>query len=296
MIMKKFISAVLIVVLCLGTFVMSSCSENTEVSSEAESVEASAEVSLEESVEESKPQGPITLKVGTYNIANGRDVDWDFSKIAKDIVDNDLDVVGLQEVDILCERSKFTDTMEKLKEFTGMEYYAYFKCIDLKGDEAKYGKKGAYGTAVLSKYPIVSTNNVELNPGTQAERRLLGCTKIDIDGTQISFFVTHLTHNNATIRASEFKKVAATVKVAKNAILVGDFNVGSFNEFKVLENLSQVNNTKTQYVTYPSSKSAIDNICYSSEFTYIEDSAYTFNRNHSDHMLFVAEFQIDPAK
>jgi endonuclease/exonuclease/phosphatase family metal-dependent hydrolase len=296
MIMKKFISAVLIVVLCLGTFVMSSCSENTEVSSEAESVEASAEVSLEESVEESKPQGPITLKVGTYNIANGRDVDWDFSKIAKDIVDNDLDVVGLQEVDILCERSKFTDTMEKLKEFTGMEYYAYFKCIDLKGDEAKYGKKGAYGTAVLSKYPILSTNEIELNPGTQAERRLLGFTKIDFNGTEINFFVTHLTHNNANIRASEFKKVAETVKVPKNVILVGDFNVGSFDEFNVLETLSRVNNPENQYITYPSSKSKIDNICYSSDFTYLEDSAYTFHRSHSDHMLFVAEFQIDPAK
>ena len=36
--------------------------------------------------------------------------------------------------------------------------------------------------------------------------------------------------------------------------------------------------------------------CYSSDFTYLEDSAYTFHRSHSDHMLFVAEFQIDPAK
>ncbi len=299
--MKKIISVFLIAVLCLGMVVMSSCSENSGASSEAESSQAEATENSEGtvsevSVEESKSQGPITLKIGTYNIANGRDVDWDFSLIAKDIVDNGLDIVGLQEVDILCERSKFTDTMERLKEYTGMEYYAYFKCIDLKGDEAKYGKKGAYGTAILSKYPIVGTNDVELNPGTQVERRLLGCSKIDVNGTEINFFVTHLSHNNATVRASEFKKVAATVKVAKNVILVGDFNVGSFDEFNVLENLSRVNNPENGYITYPSSKSMIDNICYSSEFTYVEDSAYTFHRSHSDHMLFVAEFQIDPAE
>ena len=294
--MKKIISVFLIVVLCLGMVVFSSCSESSDASSEAGSTENSEEPVSEVSVEESKPQGPINLKIGTYNIANGREINWDFSLIAKDIVDNDLDIVGLQEVDILCERSKFTDTMERLKEYTGMEYYAYFKCIDLKGDEAKYGKKGAYGTAVLSKYPIISTNEVELNPGTQVERRLLGCTKIDIDGTQINFFVTHLSHNNATVRASEFKKVAATVNVPKNVLLVGDFNVSSFDEFNVLENLSRVNNPENGYITYPSSKTMIDNICYSSEFTYIENSAYTFHRSHSDHMLFVAEFQINPAE
>lgn len=294
--MKKLISLFMIFVLCIGTVVLSSCGEDTSVSSEVESAEtesSDATVSVE-SVEESQPKGPITLKVGTYNIANGREINWDFSLIAKDIVDNDLDIVGLQEVDILCERSKFTDTMERLKEYTGMEYYAYFKCIDLKGDEAKYGKKGAYGTAVLSKYPIVGTNEIELNPGTQVERRVLGCTKIDVDGTQINFFNTHLSVSSAPIRKTEFDKVAATVKVAKNVILTGDFNVSSFDEFNVLETLSRVNNPDDAFITFPSSKSKIDNICYSSDFTYVENSAYTFSRNHSDHYLFIAELTIDP--
>lgn len=289
--MKKFLLISLSVLFCFNLLFLASCNEESSVN---ESSDIVSDYGSEISVEESKQPDPITLKIGTYNIANGREINWDFTKIANDIVKNDLDIVGFQEVDKFCQRSKFSDTMELLKEYTGMQYYAYFKCIDLQGDEAKYGQKGAYGTAILSKYPIIETNEVELNPGTQVERRLLTCAKIDVNGTEINFFNTHLTVASATIRQTEFEKVSNAVKNSTNTILVGDFNVDSFEEFEILDPLSRVNNPENPIVTYPDGSLKIDNICYSSEFTLVENSTQTYQRYHSDHVLLISHFQIIP--
>ncbi len=289
MIMKKVLSVFLATVFSFGTVLTVGCGESTSTD---ECSEASSEVSLDES----KAPDPIKLRIGSYNIANGREIDWDFQLIANDILENNLDIVGFQEVDIFCQRSKFSDTMELLKEYTGMKYYAYFKCIDLQGDEAKYGQKGAYGTAILSKYPIVETKEVELNDGSRVERRLLTCAKIDVNGTEINFFNTHLTVSSAPIRKTEWGIIENTVKDVKNCILTGDFNVDSYEEFEVLKPMSYVNNPETNIVTYPDGKLKIDNICYSSEFALVDGSVGTYQKHHSDHVLLYAELEIIPAE
>ena len=48
----------------------------------------------------------VTLRVGTFNIQNGGGVGHDFSVLAQDILDQKLDVVGLQEVDMFTSRNK----------------------------------------------------------------------------------------------------------------------------------------------------------------------------------------------
>ena len=69
----------------------------------------------------------MTLKVGTYNIHNGSDVKWDFSLIAQDILDKDLDVVGIQEVDQYCRRSQRTNTLAELKQYHIQPFGIYVK-------------------------------------------------------------------------------------------------------------------------------------------------------------------------
>ena len=290
---KRIISAFLLIAFSFGAIFTVGCSDADESVSDSS---VTSETSVEASVEESKAPEPIKLRIGSYNIANGRDVNWDFKHIANDIIEKDLDIVGLQEVDILCQRSKFSDTMELLKEYTGLQYYAYFKCIDLPGDVSKYGKTGAYGTAILSKYPIKESSDIELNDGTKVERRVLGCAKIDVNGTEINFFNTHLTFSSLPIRSAEFELIANTVKNANNCILTGDFNVDSYSEFEVLKPLSYVNNPETNIVTFPDGNLKIDNICYSSEFTLVDGSVGTYQKNHSDHLLLYAELEIMPAE
>lgn len=226
------------------------------------------------------------IKIGTYNIANGRDVNWDFKLLAEDIVSNGIDIIGIQEIDRFCIRSKGLNTPELLKEYTGMNYCAYFKCINL-GD-------GEYGTAIFSKYPILETNQTELNDGTKYERRLLTYAKIDVGGSIINFFNTHLTIMDDAMRENEFKIVSKIVNSKENCILVGDFNVVSYDEFEALTPLSRINNRETQYITYPEGERRIDNICFSSEFRPVENGHGIFQKYHSDHVLLYAEFVFVP--
>ena len=270
--MKRFIALFLIFVLSL-TFI-AGCETAEDVSSEI----------ISESIESEESKVVVkNLRIGTYNIANGRDVNWDFKQIADDIIENDLDIVGLQEVDQLCNRSKRSDTIKILSVSTGMKYYAFFKCINYDG--------GEYGTAILSKYPIIETEEIELNNGAKVERRLLTLAKIDVDGTVFNFFNTHLTVASDEIRADEFKLVAEAVKDKPNCILTGDFNVDSYEEFEILKPLSYVNNPDNQYVTFPKGSLKIDNICFSSELELVEGKHGIFQKNHSDHVLLFAELQ-----
>ncbi|MBX3255995.1 MAG: endonuclease/exonuclease/phosphatase family protein [Chitinophagaceae bacterium] len=55
------------------------------------------------------------------------------------------DIVGLQEVDSVCERSGKIDQMKRLAEITGM-YYAFVRHFAYQG--------GAYGVGILSRHPI----------------------------------------------------------------------------------------------------------------------------------------------
>lgn len=233
----------------------------------------------------------MNIRIGTYNIANGRYVDWDFVHIARDIVSKDLDIVGLQEVDKFAARSKFTHTIEILKELTGMQYYAYFSCINIEGDEAKYGQKGEYGTAILSRYPITETAEIELNDGSFAERRLLTHAMIDFNGKYVNFYNTHLSVSYGHLRQDEFVIVAETLKNKQNCILTGDFNVNGYEEFDALKPLSFVNNPQSDIVTYPEGELRIDNICYTTDFTLVTDSVGTLDDKHSDHAMLFAEFE-----
>ncbi len=269
--MKKIISLFLVFVLFSSALLISGCAEDKDESS---TISQESEIST---VTTKK------LKIGSYNIANGREINWDFKLIADDIIENGLDIVGIQEVDQFCNRSKKSDTMARLQEYTGMQYYAFFRCINYDG--------GEYGTAILSKYPILETKEIELNDGSSVERRLLTYAKIDVEGTEINFFNTHLTIASDSIRADEFKIVSDNVKNVENCILVGDFNVDGYEEFEILKPLSYINTPETAYITHPEGDRKIDNICFSSEFTLVEGGHGIFQKNHSDHVLLYAEFE-----
>ena len=78
----------------------------------------------------------IKIKVGSYNIKNGALVEHDFSLLADDILDNNIEIVALQEVDCNTNRNKHQDTMAILAERTKY-YYCYGPSFDYDG--GKYG-------------------------------------------------------------------------------------------------------------------------------------------------------------
>lgn len=228
---------------------------------------------------------PITLNIGTYNIANGSKVDHQMIKLAKDIVDQKLDIVGLEEVDQFCTRSGNMDTMKTMSELTGMPYYAFFKAINLSGSGAN--GQGEYGVGVLSKYPITETQRIELY--STGETRVLGRTKIDVNGTEINFFVTHLEWSPDSTRYKQLEQFNEILPNYDNFVVVGDFNVHTLSEYQKILYKGMVNTEDNPILTYSSYDGDwyLDNIIYSpNNWTFTEGK--TLPNGKSDHFMLYA--------
>jgi endonuclease/exonuclease/phosphatase family metal-dependent hydrolase len=92
------------------------------------------------------------------------------SRIASNITENDIDVVGLQEVDIGTKRCGGRDILKELSEAAGYRYYAFFKTIDFGGGDYGMGAvvgistdrlhaRGPVGPAELCTYKYVAIGN-----------------------------------------------------------------------------------------------------------------------------------------
>ncbi len=234
------------------------------------------------------------LKIGSYNVAGAREVGKDLKVLADDILEQGIDIIGVQEVDFNASRSNYVDFMKELSTYTGFKYYQFFEALNF--DSFYPPNTGSYGIGILSKYPIKSTENIRLTESDKSknlEGRTLGHAVIDVNGKEINFFTTHLTIRIDSVRADEFKFLNTKLAEYDNVILTGDFNNDSLDEFDALENLSKVNNKDNPYETYPEDHRFIDNVIYSSEFSLVEGSEGMIVNNHSDHYMFYAELKIN---
>ncbi len=248
---------------------------STEISETT--VEETEEETTEEIITTEEAKMSITLKIGSYNIKHGADAGLDLTKIGDVIKAQNLDIVGMQEIDYKTKRANYIDQPAKLAEAAGMPYYVFIPAIDYQG--------GKYGTLILSKYPIVSSEVIKLESWDK-EGRALGHAVIDVNGQQLDFFNTHLSYEDKALRKLQFAQVAAKTKGCENFILTGDFNTADFKEFDCLE-ANLINHTGRNYPTFDSG-SSIDNIVYTNSFT--ETSSGTVTKSFSDHYMLWAEF------
>ena len=260
--------------------------EPEETAPEEQKPEPTGTEPEETAPEEQKPE-PFTLNIGSFNIANGANVHHNMKYFGDDIKNLGLDIVGLQEVDQFVPRSKKQDTVKLISEYSGLPYYAFFKAIDLNG--------GEYGVAILSRYPIVDTFYLKLYSGTN-EQRVIGGAKIDVNGTIINFFSTHLSFESKSLRNRQFSQVASLVEGLDNFIITGDFNTSDFSEYAPIKNAGMVNNSKHSIYTFPSTgpSSSIDNIVYSTGNWTFENPEIVLNE-HSDHCMLYAVGTFTPS-
>lgn len=93
-----------------------------------------------------------TITVMSYNIHHGADKDENdqLAAIGAFIKASGAAIIGLQEVDSVCTRTRGVDQMKELGKITGM-YYAFVRHYAYQG--------GAYGMGILSRYPIAQVEN-----------------------------------------------------------------------------------------------------------------------------------------
>ena len=161
------------------------------------------------------------LKVMTYNIHHGADriEVITLEEMGKFIRDSGADLVGLQEVDSLCNRSGKVDQMKRLSEITGM-HYAFVRHFAYDG--------GAYGLGILARYPIsnVSNDRITILPKNEAKPSLAFLTAhIGLPGGKEIIFSTVHFSLNAPARLLQANEVLERIKdEGIPVILTGDLN------------------------------------------------------------------------
>lgn len=108
----------------------------------------------------------MKFRLITYNIHRAIGVDRRFrpERIVEIVEDHDADIVMLQEVDEGVPRSRELDLAKELAQALGYAHYAVGHNVSL--------RKGRYGNATLSRYPILRERNIDLTIGIRKRR---GC-------------------------------------------------------------------------------------------------------------------------
>lgn len=220
------------------------------------------------------------LRIASYNILHGKFVDMDLRILGADIAALGADLVGLQEVDQFAARSGSIDSVRILSESAGLPHAAFARAIPLQG--------GEYGTAILSRYPILSFTVTPLESGA-GEKRSFGHAVLDVNGQTVHFINTHLSLGGRENREAQFAAIAAQLPGDAPWIVTGDFNTEDFSEFVPLGG-SLLNCAENRMLSFYPGGAAIDNIVRSSHWT-PGDSGMA-ESTHSDHNMIWCDAEL----
>jgi endonuclease/exonuclease/phosphatase family metal-dependent hydrolase len=162
-----------------------------------------------------------TIRVMTYNIHHGEGADgrFDLGRVASVMKRADPDLVALQEVDVGTARSGRVNQVAELQRLTGF-HAAFGKAMDYDG--------GAYGVAVLSRWPIVHGESRPLPDLPDREPRTAFTVRVrtGAGGSPLRFTSTHLDQGrdeeNRLLQAAALNELLA--RDDEPTILAGDMN------------------------------------------------------------------------
>lgn len=228
------------------------------------------------------------LKVMTYNIHHGYNKDEveKLEEMGTFIKSSGADLVGLQEVDSMCNRSGNKDQMKRLAQITGM-HYAFVRHFPYDG--------GAYGLGILSRYPISEIRNERIPSLGKHGSLALMSAKVSLPGDKkLAFATAHFALDQPT----RLKQAEETVRLLKQdipVILTGDLNAepGTPEIIKLSDYFSATG--RYDLLSFPERKpiKRIDYIFVSSTGLKEVRDIRTFNDiYHSDHLPLISTVQL----
>jgi endonuclease/exonuclease/phosphatase family metal-dependent hydrolase len=241
---------------------------------------------------EALAQSKENLLVLSYNVRHcsppAQPARIDVDKIAEIIRKSGADLVGLQEIDVHNERSGATlHQAKKLGELTGMYFY-FSKAIDYRG--------GAYGSAILSKYPLSDTLTLPLPLAAGTEPRTLSlATAVLPSGKKVRIGNTHLDYTSDLNARAQAEKIIESLKHESMPVfLMGDFNVEQDSKtYALLRSQFRVSCEGKCPGTIPADKptKTIDFIFYRAAptFTFVRHAVLE-EAEASDHRPVLAQF------
>lgn len=158
------------------------------------------------------------IKIASYNIKNGQGMDGrlNLPRTAEVLAALDADFICLQEVDKYRRRSFFRNQAASLAQILKME------CVF--GPAIKY-PIGAYGNAVLSRYPVIKSVNHQLPVPAGKSKRAMLEVHADIEGNLLRIFNTHM-ELDRKLRLQQIRNFIVPLIMSGHsaAILSGDLN------------------------------------------------------------------------
>jgi len=247
----------------------------------------------------------MLFKVLTYNIHRAIGVDRRFrpGRIVEILAHHDADLVLLQEVDEGAPRSRELDLARELAGVAGYPHVAAGYNVSL--------RKGRYGNALLSKWPLVIHRNIDLTVGAKKRRGCLharvrlekphrASREIDVFNLHLGLSPRERTRQMGMLtRSREFQ----SVPVGAACLIAGDFNDWLAQLHPILvEILGFGSATRHRFGyqasirTYPSFSptGALDKIYFRGPLRLMaaRSCRLAVSRVASDHLPIVAEFEL----
>lgn len=227
-----------------------------------------------------------SLKVMSYNIQGHAALRREdhLPKLAEVIAAVKPDVVGLQEVHHNT-RVGPVHQGEVLASLTGMA---------LQFGRSTIMDGGHYGNAVLTRGTIKSAHTHPL-PGSGEPRSVLQAD-IDLDGLELTFFVTHLAAWGRLLRVARLRQIAELGDIiargSRPHVLVGDFNVPpAAEELRTLLSHGHLRVCgDMKEVTFPMTRQRLDYVLCDPRWEYV--SSEVVRRGPSDHWAIVVELKL----
>lgn len=222
------------------------------------------------------------IPVLSYNIHIGQDAQNkdQLTAMARFIQSSGAALIGLQEVDSVCNRSGKVDQLAQLKQQTGM-YGVFSRHFAFDG--------GAYGLAILSKYPIDSVRHerISLNSIGKNETRALLIVFVTVNKRPLAFATVHLDYRDAASRKQQAQEMVHQFSSYKMPVmLTGDMNAEPRTAAIDLLNSLFQDCTPEQAFTYPVEKPSkkIDYVFVQKNAVKKIRHAAVLNQSFSDHL------------
>ena len=170
-----------------------------------------------------------SMRVLSYNIRRGlgTDSETDIDRTVDLIASLHPDLVALSEVDCNARRSATVDQAKELGDRLGMEH-RFFKTLDK--SSGMPGVDGAYGEALLCRYPVKKTIYHELPHTPDTEPRIAIEVQFDVPDVHgnmqtVSFISTHLSHESDKVRTVQARALVKDLEKTDHPVIIsGDLN------------------------------------------------------------------------
>lgn len=236
-------------------------------------------------------QDKVTLKVLCYNLRFGELASLE--QLAEFINQENPDIVALQEVDVLTNRTRAPQQngkhfISELAFRTNM-FSLYGKTIPYAG--------GYYGIGILTKYPYVSANRILLPmPDGAKEQRAYLVSEIELPNHEtLTFVCTHLDYTTSAVRQVQVKAINDDLLKRNGPIIIcGDFNAKPDSK-EIVEGMNVWLQATNQDYTIPAKapSSKIDYIfCYPKNVWKVIETE-TPSIQLSDHLPVISTLELN---